>query len=367
VKVLSGGGFGTSGWIASGIDWAVEQKADVINLSLGGGYSPVIHNAIKKATAKGVIVVAAAGNSGREGVGYPGGLAETIGVSATGPSGDLAPYSSWGKGVDIAAPGGDKRQAGGGILQDTIDGKGGHAYLEYQGTSMATPHVAGAAAVLLSTGMEPEAVERTLLDTARPKKASFLPDLSTRSDWDPKYGYGSLDLQAALGDVSDTYGGLRFALGAAIALIATHLGLSGRFRLIAAGTAAVTAGGLFFLPWLPLPGGVVLAILAKPILLWPGLVMGSQWWSGFPLWLSAALPFLAAFVPGANRSTRPVALGFVAGIGAHLLFGAVTGTLNPWFMPAGLDSLWLAGNGVVCIVLTLALAGTEKIDVREAK
>src|SRR5690606_26728751 len=119
-------GFGSSSWIAAGIDYAADNGADVINLSLGGAYSGVIHNAIKKAQKKGVIVVAAAGNSGKKGVSYPGALEETIGVSATGPDGTLAFYSSYGKGVDIAAPGGDKRVAGGGVLQDTIDGRGGH-------------------------------------------------------------------------------------------------------------------------------------------------------------------------------------------------------------------------------------------------
>ena len=95
IKVLSGSGSGASPWIASGIDQAVDDGAKVINLSLGGGYSLIIHNAVKKARKKGVIVVAAAGNSGRQGVGYPGGLKETIGVSALGPDGELAPYSSW--------------------------------------------------------------------------------------------------------------------------------------------------------------------------------------------------------------------------------------------------------------------------------
>ena len=140
VKVLSAQGFGRSPWIAAGIDYAVDEGADVINLSLGGSYSPVIHNAIKKARNKGVIVVAAAGNSGRKGVGWPGALEETIGVSALGPDGSLAPYSSWGKGVDIAAPGGDTRKVDGGILQDTVGPGGkGHRYAAFQGTSMATP------------------------------------------------------------------------------------------------------------------------------------------------------------------------------------------------------------------------------------
>jgi serine protease len=108
VKVLSAQGSGSSGWIAAGIDYAADSGADIINLSLGGGYSAVIHTAIKKARSKGVIVVAAAGNSGRRGVGYPGALAETIGVSVVGPDGLFALYSFYGRGVDIVAPGGDK-------------------------------------------------------------------------------------------------------------------------------------------------------------------------------------------------------------------------------------------------------------------
>ena len=117
VKVLSTRGGGTSEGIAAGIDYAVDEGADIINLSLGGAYSRVIHLAIQKAVSKGVVVVAAAGNGGRKGVSYPGALKETIGVAALDSHGKLAHYSSWGQGVDIAAPGGDTRQQGGGILQ----------------------------------------------------------------------------------------------------------------------------------------------------------------------------------------------------------------------------------------------------------
>lgn len=352
VKVLSGAGFGSSAWIASGIDWAVDNGADVINLSLGGGYSLVIHNAIKKANDKGVIVVAAAGNSGREGVSYPGALKETIGVSATGPDGSLAFYSSWGKGVDIAAPGGDKRKPGGGVLQDTVDGKGGHQYAEFQGTSMATPHVAGAAAVLLSTGMEPKAVTRTLLDTAK----------HNANGWDPKYGYGSLDLGAALGNVIDRYGAIRFGLAALMALLVTNAGgVRMGFRFGAAALAATVAGGLFFLNRLPIPDNTLVELLSTPLLLWPAVLFDSKW-VNFPIWLSGALPLAAAFTLGAFKSTRFLALGLCVGVGAHLVHGATTGSLNPWLMPAGMDVLWLVANGIFCMLLALALAGAERLD-----
>lgn len=350
VKVLSGGGMGSSGWIASGIDYAVDQGADVINLSLGGGYSLVIHNAVKKAQKKGVIVVAAAGNSGREGVSYPGGLKETIGVSATGPDGNLSFYSSWGKGVDIAGPGGNKKLPGGGVWQDTVDGRGGHHYAEYQGTSMATPHVVGAAAVLLSTGMDPKAVEQVLLSSAG------------NGSWDPKYGYGKLDLSAALGKVIDQYGALRFGLAAVMVLLVTQsAGLKTGFRLTSALVAGAVAGGFFFLDKLPLPELALVDLLSRPLLLWPAMLMDSAW-VNFPLWLSALLPTAAVFTLGAFRQTRAIALGITCGIGAHLVHGASSGTLNPWWLPGGLDVLWLVGNGVFCLLLGLAVAGAERLD-----
>lgn len=351
VKVLSGGGSGMSEWIAAGIDWAVDHDADVISLSLGGGYSAVIENAVKKAHQRGVIVVAAAGNGGREGVSYPGALVDAIGVSATGPDGSLAPYSSWGKGVDIAGPGGDKTKPGGGVWQDTVDGKGGHTYAEFQGTSMATPHVAGAAAVLLSTGMEPAAVERVLLDSA-----------SGTTSWDPKLGNGRLDLAAALGTAIDGYAWMRFALAGVLAALLTQASPAGaKFRAITVGTAAVAAGGLFFLNYLPIPMNTLVKLIASPVLLWPSTFISASW-VNFPLWISAAVPLLVAFTFGAFRGSRPFAVGLCVGVGAHLVHAAAVGSLHPWWMSTAISHLWLIGNGVLCFVVALALVGTEKLD-----
>ena len=349
VKVLSKYGFGSASWIAAGIDYAADEGADVINLSLGGAYSAVIHNAIKKARAKGVLVVAAAGNSGRRGVGYPGGLEETIGVSATGPDGSLAPYSSFGKGVDIAAPGGDKRKSGGGVLQNTINGRGGDHYVEFQGTSMATPHVAGAAAVLLSQGTAPDAVERLLLDSARGE------------GWDEKFGHGHLDLAAAT-RVTASSGGTLFALGAIFSLLIAQLAVTRRrFQLASAGFAGWFAGGLFFLDWLPLPRFAPIDALTRPFLELPA-VFSMPELVHFPLWLSAGLPLAVAFTLGAFARTRALALGLTVGVGAHLLHGAAMGTLAPWWMPNAVGTVWLMANAVVCGLLGLGLAGAQKLD-----
>ena len=357
VKVLSSMGFGSSAWIASGIDYAVDEGADVISLSLGGGYSSVIHNAIKKARANDVIVVAAAGNSGRRGVSYPGALEEAIGVSATGPGGNMAPYSSYGEGVDIAAPGGDKSKPGGGVLQDTIDGKGGHHYAEYQGTSMATPHVAGAAAVLLSQGLPPDAVERLLLDTAKGS-----------GQWDEKYGHGQLDLAAALGHTGVQFGATRFGLGAVIALLIAQLAATARgFQIKSAVVGGVTAGGLFALSWIPgLPDVTLVRMLIHPLLDWPAVLFGPGW-SQFPLWLSALIPVAVGFTLGAFEKTRWLAFGLACGIGAHLLHGAATHTLAPIWMPAALGTLWLVTNATACVVLGLGLAGAQKLEEAERR
>jgi serine protease len=358
VKVLSKYGFGNSAWIASGVDYAVDNGAQVINLSLGGGYSAVIHNAIRKARAKGVLVVAAAGNSGRKGVGYPGALQETIGVSATGPDGSLAPYSSWGKGVDIAAPGGDKRVRHGGVLQDTVDGKGGHHYVEYQGTSMATPHVAGAAAVLLSRGLPADRVESTLLSTAKGEGA-----------WDEKYGHGKLDLAAALGSAQTATSGSAtpFLLSGLFAfLLATMAGTSTAFRVRSTAFGALAGGGLFFLGALGLPDVLVVRLLSTGLVHWPEILLGAGW-AGFPLWASAAVPLTLAFTLGAYHKTRPFALGVSAAFAACLFHGAATGTVAPWWMPVFVGQAWLAANASFAVLLGMGMAGTEILEQMERR
>src|SRR5262249_26696627 len=136
----------------------------------------------------------AAGNGSRGVVEYPAAYPGSVAVAAVGPTGQKAPYSSWGKELDIAAPGGDKsRGETNGILQNTIDqrGNGKSVYAYYQGPSMATPHVAGIAALLYAAGAKtPDQVEKAMFASAHPPQGS--------SGWTEQYGHGVIDADAAL-------------------------------------------------------------------------------------------------------------------------------------------------------------------------
>jgi serine protease len=202
LKVLNSSGGGTSKDIAEAIRWAADHGANVINMSLGSAYpDQLMGSACEYARKKGVTIVCAAGNSGREGVGYPAAYKDCIAVSSVGPKGDLSFYSSWGKQVAIAAPGGDKQVGGdaGGILQNTImpddHGVPVDDYYTFQGTSMASPHVAAVAALIVSQGVKnPDDVRAVLLKSAHKKGPAN------------KYGAGILDAGAAAKLAANTYG-----------------------------------------------------------------------------------------------------------------------------------------------------------------
>ncbi len=164
-KVLDDNGSGLSTWIAAGIDWAVEQKADVISMSLGSpAADPRIKAACDRARAKGVIVIAAAGNEGpREGtVGYPGSFDGVVCVAAVDNRLAVAGFSSRGAAVMVAAPGVNVRSC-----------YPGDRFATMSGTSMATPYVAGCAALHVSyckaNGIKttPEAFTRLIEKTSK--------------------------------------------------------------------------------------------------------------------------------------------------------------------------------------------------------
>lgn len=163
VKVLSRTGSGSLADVAEGIRWAADHGANVANLSLGGGgHSKVMEQAVQYARNHGTVVICAAGNSGGS-VGSPANEDGAFAVSAIDSGDRIASFSSRGQEIDIAAP-------GVGILQQTICENGRNhceQYASWSGTSMATPHVAGVAALIVSTGVtNPDVVERILRDTA---------------------------------------------------------------------------------------------------------------------------------------------------------------------------------------------------------
>ncbi|MBE9201857.1 MULTISPECIES: S8 family peptidase [unclassified Nodularia (in: cyanobacteria)] len=189
LKVLSAYGGGTVADIAEAIKFAADNGADVINMSLGGGgESQLMKQAIDYAHKKGVTIVAAAGNENANGASYPARYPYVIGVSAFGPDGEKAPYSNFGAGVDISAPGGSEA---GTILQETIDpdNNGEGVFLGLQGTSMASPHVAGVAALIKASGVtEPDEVLKVLKQSAR----------VIQDDSFNYYGAGQLNAEAAV-------------------------------------------------------------------------------------------------------------------------------------------------------------------------
>lgn len=348
LKALSARGMGSSEQIAAAIDEAVDQGAQVINLSLGGGHAEVLDLAVEKATRAGVLVVAAAGNDGVEGVHCPAHAPGAIAVSATGPDDALAPYSSFGAEVALAAPGGDKRQSGGGVLQDTV-AAGGHEFKELQGTSMATPHVSGALAVLLGLGLTPEEararLEQSALDLGDP-------------GFDPRYGHGRMDLAAALrAQLVNTSGG-RFGLGLGLGLaFAAAAGL--RRRALLGLCAALTASGLFVLPLLPLPPGAALDLLARPLMEWP-TALGYAEISRFPLWISALPPLVLVFVLGPTRTLGPLIGAVVAGMAAYQIHGGLTSSALPSLLPQDWGRTWMIVNGALVALGALAVAGVQR-------
>ncbi len=164
VKVLNADGSGNLSDVVSGIYWAMTHGARVINMSLGAPTSAAaLEQAVHKAYQAGVVIVAASGNDGenasRSGgastVDYPGAYPWVIAVAASDRSDHIAPFSSFGPAVDITAP-------GDGILSTVPNG-----YEKMSGTSMASPHIAGVAALAVASGASgPESVKAALNTSA---------------------------------------------------------------------------------------------------------------------------------------------------------------------------------------------------------
>ncbi|MEU4241235.1 S8 family serine peptidase [Actinoplanes sp. NPDC026619] len=184
VQVLNDNGSGQMSVAAQGVVWATDHGADVINLSISGASSEQsMTAAIAYARSRGTVVVASAGNDRQKGnpASYPAAEPGVIAVAATDQSDNVASFSTAGGYVDIAAP-------GNAILSTYIQGSG---YARMNGTSMAAPHVAAAAALLRSAdpALTPDQIEQTLESSAV--------DLGAAGR-DDDYGYGRLDIATAL-------------------------------------------------------------------------------------------------------------------------------------------------------------------------
>lgn len=157
-KVLGDNGSGYYSWIINCLVWAADNGAKVVNMSLGAPYkSTALENAINYVWRKGTVLMAAAGNSGNSSPTYPAYYKNVIAVAATDSNDTKASWSSFGKWVDVAAPGVN--------IYSTWKNNG---YKSADGTSMATPHVAGLSALIWSTTFGPDnvSVRRQIEGTA---------------------------------------------------------------------------------------------------------------------------------------------------------------------------------------------------------
>lgn len=375
LKVLSQSGGGTVTDIAEAIRFAADHGAGVINISLGGsGDAAVMQEAIAYAHNKGVVIVAAAGNGNSNAAAFPSRYPNVIAVAALDASGVRAPYSNFGAGVDIAAPGGviDGENMAGGILQHTIDDETGEpVFRAFQGTSMAAPHVAAVAALVESVGIkDPDTVTAILQKSAR-----AVPDDALNH-----YGAGRLDADAAVKlaqqdnlDVKDFlrwlrdsgYFNLRFWVdGGAVALLPKLGMVLGSYllawllrryvpvlRLSLGAGLIVGSSGLF-----PLRGFYIFdlpqfpfRVLGSSIAELGGVIQGSTVLN--PIFASVLIPFILVALLLSHPQWKWVAIGCCLGVAACLAVNAIGSPQVLWLGSGAIARSYLLVNALLCFGL----------------
>jgi subtilisin family serine protease/outer membrane protein assembly factor BamB len=205
-KVLDQGGGGYWDWIANGIVHAANQGANIISMSFGGyGYSQLLHEAVKYAYDKGVLLIASAGNGYTDAKTYPAAFDEVIAVAATDPNDNKAGFSNFGDWIELAAPGVS-------ILSTmptypvTLNYEGYSMNYDYlSGTSMACPHVAGLAALVWSE------FPGKARDWVRLRLRSAADDLGDPG-FDEYFGYGRVNARKAMEQTIQTHDLIAFEL-----------------------------------------------------------------------------------------------------------------------------------------------------------
>jgi thermitase len=267
VKVLDNTGSGSTSGVANGVTYAADQGARVINLSLGStAYSQALQSAVDYAWGKNAVLVAAGGNDGSATVEYPAGDDHVLGVAATDANDADTYFSDWGNQIGVAAP-------GNAILSTmptyaTYLTNSGY-YKNYDalsGTSMASPHVAGLAGLLIADkkgSISNLAVYQSLQRGADAVSVSYPP--AANGGWEPHNGYGRLDagntinatyrtatVGSIVGQVTDSGGNALAGVTVSAGGTSATTGSDGMYRLAnlaAAGspyTATASASGYSF-------------------------------------------------------------------------------------------------------------------------
>ncbi len=201
LKVLNENGSGSWSDVIAALEWAVDNGLQVTNNSYGSGKDPgsTVQAAFDNSAAAGVLHIAAAGNSGNppgkgDKVGYPARYDSVVAVAATDKDDERASFSSTGPDVELAAPGVD--------IPSTLLGGG---YGEKSGTSMASPHAAGTAALVIAAGISDADGDGNINDDVRQVLQDTADDLG-EAGRDEKYGYGLVNAYGAVlavGPVTD--------------------------------------------------------------------------------------------------------------------------------------------------------------------